>query len=155
MVCIYIPAIVVEVDAKLEVVEVNMRELEVAEVEKVSKRVVVVLIFVLEGKLVEVVEMLFVVVVEIRDVEVEVEIGEVNVSKVVVDLDAEVVVEVVVVKTEEVNIRAVDVLIIGKLEGDVVEVKTGAVKVDEVEVKVDVVKVDEVEVGGTVVELDT
>ena len=42
MVCIYIPAIVVEVDAKLEVVEVNMRELEVAEVEKVSKRVVVV-----------------------------------------------------------------------------------------------------------------
>ena len=75
MVCIYIPAIVVEVDAKLEVVEVNMRELEVAEVEKVSKRVVVVLIFVLEGKLVEVVEMLVVVVVEIRVVEVEVERG--------------------------------------------------------------------------------
>ena len=55
MVCIYIPAIVVVVDAKLEVVEVNMRELEVAEVEKVSKRLVVVLIIVLEGKLVEVV----------------------------------------------------------------------------------------------------
>ena len=72
-----------------------------------------------------------------------------------VDLDAEVVVEVVVVKTEEVNIRDVDVLIIGKLEVDVVEVKTDAVKVDEVEVKVDVVKVDEVEAGGTVVELDT
>ena len=52
-----------------------MRELEVAEVEKVSKRVVVVLIFVLEGKLVEVVEMLVVVVVEIRVVEVEVERG--------------------------------------------------------------------------------
>ena len=75
MVCIYIPAIVVVVDAKLEVVEVNMRELEVAEVEKVSKRVVVVLIFVLEGKLVEVVEMLVVVVVEIRVVEVKVERG--------------------------------------------------------------------------------
>ena len=60
------------------------------------------------------------------------------------------------VKTEEVNIRDGDVvLVIGKLEVDVVEVKTDAVKVDEVEVKVDVVKVDEVEVGGTVVELDT
>ena len=75
MVCIYIPAIVVEVDAKLEVVGVKMRELEVAEIEKVSKRVVVVLILVLEGKLVEVVEMLVVVVVEIRVVEVEVERG--------------------------------------------------------------------------------